>query len=402
MISIIIPVWNLHETTHECLAAVERHTTDYEIVLVDNGSTPPFDMHLSKGCGKLIRNEENRGFPVAINQGIREAAGNYLCLLNNDAIVTPQWSERMLVHLIGGMDIVGPMNGYGSGHQKTSLPIYNDTGELDILAMEFSKKTPGRIEEVNWIIGFCMVFRKSLVERIGYFDESFHPCCGEEIDFCLRARQQGFRIGVARDVYVHHEGSATFKETHTVNEYNALCAKTSNHLEKKWGRFAFQQAAGPVPADVREKGTILNLGCGYRKIEGAINIDNRAECSPDLLCDVTEGLPFSDNSICEVKAFDFLEHIPIGKTVVVLEEIYRVLKPGGKLEHLTPSTEGRGAFMDPNHVSFWNENSFKYFIDEEYRNLYGIKAKFKGENKTIMTNPALKICHVHGVLYADK
>lgn len=146
----------------------------------------------------------------------------------------------------------------------------------------------------------------------------------------------------------------------------------------------------------------INLGCGYRKIEGFCNIDNRPEVKPDLVCDVLLGLPFDDDSVDYILANDFLEHIPIGSTVKVIEEIYRVLKPGGAFESLTPSTCGRGAFMDPTHVSFWNRNSWLYFMVDGYRDLYGIKAKFAGSVDDWITNDALHIIHTHAVLRAVK
>ena len=146
----------------------------------------------------------------------------------------------------------------------------------------------------------------------------------------------------------------------------------------------------------------INLGCGHRKVEGMLNIDNRIECSPDLVCDLSKTFPFEDNSIEVVRAYDFLEHIPIGKTVFVMEEIYRVLKPNGEFIHFSPSTDGRGAFQDPTHVSFWNVNSFWHFMEDSYRDLYGIKAKFQGLNRNIVTDPINKIVHVYGELYAIK
>jgi predicted SAM-dependent methyltransferase len=76
----------------------------------------------------------------------------------------------------------------------------------------------------------------------------------------------------------------------------------------------------------------LNLGCGYRHIEGFINIDYRKECNPDILHDLTEHFNFNDNSVDEIRAMDILEHIPIGKVAPLIEEIYRVLKPGGRLD----------------------------------------------------------------------
>ncbi len=147
----------------------------------------------------------------------------------------------------------------------------------------------------------------------------------------------------------------------------------------------------------------LNLGSGFRKQEGYVNIDNRKETNPDLVLDVTKGLPYGDSTVDEIRAYDFLEHIPSGQSVVnTIEEIYRVLKPNGKLDHFTPSTDGRGAFQDPYHLSYWNENSWKYYMEDDYRNLYGTKAKFSGENTTVLNDPNENISYVHGVLQATK
>ena len=69
----------------------------------------------------------------------------------------------------------------------------------------------------------------------------------------------------------------------------------------------------------------LNLGAGYTKLEGYINIDIRESVSPDMVADLSKEFPFESNSVDEVRAFDFLEHIPLGKTIDVIEEIFRVL-----------------------------------------------------------------------------
>lgn len=145
----------------------------------------------------------------------------------------------------------------------------------------------------------------------------------------------------------------------------------------------------------------LNLGCGIQKIEGYIGLDIQERVAPDVVCDISSGLPYEDNSIEQVRAFDFLEHIAPDKTIFVVEEIWRVLKPDGILEHLTPSTDGRGAFQDPMHRSFWNINSWLYFTEDAYRALYGIKAKFRVENlRDVLTGD--NIIHTYGVLHAVK
>ena len=147
----------------------------------------------------------------------------------------------------------------------------------------------------------------------------------------------------------------------------------------------------------------INLGSGNDRLKDYINIDNRAETKPDLLCDITEGLPFDDNLIDNARAFDFLEHIRPSKTLFVIEEIWRVLKNGGIFEHHTPSTDGRGAYMDLSHISFWNINSWLYFCDDAWRGIYNYKPKFEiVELRDIITSNHLRIIHTYGLMYAIK
>ncbi len=126
----------------------------------------------------------------------------------------------------------------------------------------------------------------------------------------------------------------------------------------------------------------LNLGCGQAKLSGYINLDYNEALSPDIVCNVLDGLPFDDNSFDEVLANDFLEHIPAGQPVVnLIEEIYRILKPNGLFISSTPNAEyGQAAFQDPFHVSFWVENSWWYYSDPAPRSLYNIKANFRIES----------------------
>lgn len=147
----------------------------------------------------------------------------------------------------------------------------------------------------------------------------------------------------------------------------------------------------------------LNMGSGFRKEPYFINVDNRKETTPDLLWDVNDGLPFPDNSVDWVRAHDFLEHIPIGKTIAFVEEVYRVLKNDGIFDTFTPSTAGYGAFQDPTHVSFWNPNSWLYYVLPDYRALYNIKAHFSIEVlQEVATDQFRNIIHTVGKFHAVK
>lgn len=400
MISIVIPIYQQLDMTDACINSIyESGVVDTELILIDNGSIPPYQAdHIN---ATLIRNEANLGFPVAVNQGIKAASGDVIVLLNNDVICTQGWQERLLAHL-DSYSIVGPVTNYAAGMQQVTIPVYQDEQELNIQAAKWSKERNGESKEVDWIIGFCMTFKKSLWEEIGPFDESLWPCSGEEVDFCMKARKSGHKVGIAYDVYVHHEGSQTFKEMEKAGQvsYKDSCHRNDRHLESKWGKGVFVQTIEKpdAPGQVR-----LNLGSGYAPQPGYINIDNRAEVNPDMVYDITAGLPFEDHSVDEIRAHDFLEHVPLGKTLPVIEEIYRVLKPGGILDALTPSTDGRGAFQDPTHCSFWNKNSFLYYSDPECRRLYGTKADFDLlKNEDVVTNAEWKIIHTHVIARARK
>ncbi len=264
MLSIIIPVWNQHEMTKDCLEAIRANTKDYEIVLIDNGSDPPIAFSIPdawarvlepgrdaryvpmvEGAGniQIIYNETNLGFPVAINQGIRAAKGDIIVLLNNDVIVTENWLNRLEWHLLK-YDVIGPMTNYCAGLQQATIPVYNDEAELNEQTMKWQIDHAFQSQEVVWIIGFCMAFKKSLYDELGSFDESLWPCSGEELDFCLRARAAGYKVGIAKDVYIHHFGSMTFKalmDAGQIGDYNLLCNRNENHVSKKWGSDDWKQ-----------------------------------------------------------------------------------------------------------------------------------------------------------------
>ena len=278
MISIIIPVYNQHEMTEECLQAIHANTEDYEIILVDNGSTPAIE-------GATIRNDLNAGFPVAVNQGIRAANGNVIILLNNDCVVTPYWAQH-LVTWLDVFDIVAPMTNYCAGLQQVALPVYNDIKELNKRAFAWYEDNRLESQEVKWVIGFCMAFRKNLYDELGEFDESLWPCSGEELDLCLRARAAGYTVGIARDVYVHHAGSQTFKDLERAGSlnYQKICDRNERHVAEKWGEFWDRQAIE------EENGHTVTIG-DHSYVDGEIDISFKEDARLHIgkFCSIAKG-----------------------------------------------------------------------------------------------------------------
>jgi GT2 family glycosyltransferase len=222
----------------DCLNAIKSNTQEgsYEVIVVDNGSNPPFQCPAWKNF-TYIRNESNLGFPVAVNMGIRAASGDTIVLLNNDVIVTPGW-ERLWKHHLHNYSIVSPMTNYCAGLQRVTIPVYNNESELNQQALNFQIEQELSSQEVNWIIGFCMAFKKSLWEEIGPFDESLWPCSGEEIQFCLESRKRGYKVGVCKDVYLHHVGSVTLTDLEQSGQlvYMDICNRNDKHIAELYGK----------------------------------------------------------------------------------------------------------------------------------------------------------------------
>ena len=103
----------------------------------------------------------------------------------------------------------------------------------------------------------------------------------------------------------------------------------------------------------------VDIGGGLNPLSGYLTIDARD--TADIKCDLNEGIPLPDNSVGVINASHIIEHLH-DKTKT-MSEIHRVLAHGGWAFIEVPSTDGRGAFQDPTHVSYWNENSFLYYTD---------------------------------------
>lgn len=135
---------------------------------------------------------------------------------------------------------------------------------------------------------------------------------------------------------------------------------------------------------------MLDLGAAHNPTPGFVSVDLQ---DATINCDIRFGLPLPDDSVGVIRAFDFLEHMNTcpdsscehgadGKSprcvVGIMNEFHRVLAPGGWLLTHTPSTDGRGAFQDPTHTSYWNPNSFWYYTRAETaRFVRGITCRFQ-------------------------
>ncbi len=219
MISVIVVNWNRRELLRACLRSLEQQDAEHEIIVVDNGSTD--GSAEAAGCefkARVIRNAENRGFCAANNQGIRESRGELIALLNNDAEAAPGWIAA-LARAFEGRPEVGMAASKILVHEdprridKAGHLIYPDgqnrgrgTGALDDGRFD-------RMEEALWPDGCAAMYRRSMLEQIGGFDEDFFAY-GDDAELGMRARIAGWKCLYVPDAVVrHHRGSTLGKHS---------------------------------------------------------------------------------------------------------------------------------------------------------------------------------------------
>lgn len=238
--SLVILTCNELEYTKKCVKSLHRHTPEpHEVIFVDNGSTDGTVKWLREQAERnknyrLIENRKNLGFAKGCNQGIEASQGEFIVLLNNDTVVSEDWLGGMLECLViaPNAGIVGPMTNNISGIQQVNDGEYGSVDYLNKCATKFRERYRHRRIPLRRIVGFCMLFRRSLVETIGFLDESFGTGNFEDDDFCLRAELAGYKNYLAGQVFIHHYGSRSF----IGNRIDFGAAMTGNRkiIDEKW------------------------------------------------------------------------------------------------------------------------------------------------------------------------
>jgi len=236
--SIVIPSYNQADYLARCIESIETHTAEpYEIIVVDNGSTDGTEAYLNRRAGSLRykRLETNRGFAGGVNQGLMMAKGETIVILNNDTLVTNGWLTHMLRCLQSDPRIgaVGPVTNYISGEQQISVP-YNNVEQMWEFATAFSRPDESKWKQTDRLVGFCVLFRKELLERVGYFDEGFRVGNYEDDDWMIRIRLCGLRLVIAGDAFIHHFGSVSMKNLGQ-ERFQTVQGHNEQYYAEKWG-----------------------------------------------------------------------------------------------------------------------------------------------------------------------
>jgi GT2 family glycosyltransferase len=231
VISIVIVSWNCWEFLPACLDSIFRQIVpEKEVILIDNDSSDETAQKVSQQYPqvKLIVNPHNSGYARASNQGIKEAQGEFVVLLNPDTVLQPESLSKMGQFMKENPEVgaLGPqlLNPDGSIQPSCrrfptySTLVWEFTGLSRLFPSHplFGSWRMGdfdfqEMREVGQPMASALLIRKKVTEVIGLMDEGFRMFFND-VDYCLRIRQAGFKIVYCPQAkLIHHLGGATRK-----------------------------------------------------------------------------------------------------------------------------------------------------------------------------------------------
>lgn len=237
-LSIIIVSWNVRELLKKCLASIAQYQKDLavEVIVIDNASNDhSAEMVLQNfPSATLIANNHNAGFARANNQGIMQAQGDFILLLNPDTEITKDSLQQMLT-FAKQKEKVGIV---GCRHLNTNLTIQHSVRRFPtMLAMlliffKIEKILPGvgalekyyakdfdykKSAPVDQVAGSCMLIRRELLDDVGILDENFFIWF-EEVDLCKRAHNAGWEVWYDTTPKIIHHGGQSFSQQMTAEK----------------------------------------------------------------------------------------------------------------------------------------------------------------------------------------
>ena len=220
----------------------------------------------------------------------------------------------------------------------------------DLLAARALEPTPHNVSYIWYAPNHVRAFSRAAYDLAGAYDPTLELL--DDQDLMSRLYQVGPFIPTHSPLYLQrvHDGN-----TQTDPDKNARIQVETVGLYDRYiepNALAWARRLGVVT---------LDLGGAHNPPAGYLTVDQHGGDYTGDVLDVLGNM--ADSTVGVIRAVDFLEHV--ADAVELLNEIHRVLVPDGLLLSCTPSTDGRGAFQDPTHVSFWNENSWWYYTNPE-------------------------------------
>jgi hypothetical protein len=253
-ISIVIVNHNTRELLHDCLRSIEMDggQITLQVIAVDNGSRDgSAEMVMQQfPWVTLIRNNSNEGFAKPNNQGLQRATGRYCLLLNSDTIVKPHSLKTLIAFMDAHPEVgaCGPRLVNPDGTLQRSCrnfpSLWRHFCDMSGLENLFPGSIFGNFEnrfghdrdaEVDQPMGAALLVRSEVIQQIGYLDERF-KIYYNEVDWCRRIIEAGWKIYFVRDAEIIHYGGKTTAITNSsLEQFDEMSRNTLTYFEKHFG-----------------------------------------------------------------------------------------------------------------------------------------------------------------------
>jgi len=221
-LTLIIPNYNGKHFLKECFESLKIQNSIFKVIIIDNGSDDGSSSFIANNYPEftLIVNEKNMGFAAAVNQGIKTSNTDFTLLLNNDVVLEKNCISSLLECIMKDEKIFAVASKMVQYHNRN---LIDDAGDEYTLLGYTQKignnKSTELYQSEREIFSACAgaaLYRKSIFEDIGYFDENFFAYM-EDVDISYRARINGYKCLYCPKAVVYHVGSGTSGST-----YNAF------------------------------------------------------------------------------------------------------------------------------------------------------------------------------------
>ncbi len=315
MVSVIIPNWNGKDFLKRCLGSLRTQTyQDFEVIVVDDGSSDMSVELVKKAFPevRIVPLEENLGFSKAVNQGLKGTKNEFIALLNNDATADPNWLEELVRGIRSSSEIGFCASKILQAPEGTRIDTAGDGYTRHGVASKRGHNLEAiRFDQPEMVFGACAaaaLYRKSMLEDIGYFDEDL-CCIYEDVDLSFRAQLAGYKCLYVPTAVAYHTVGGTLGTNNDATLYygqrnmetvffknmplKLLLIYLPLHVAYLVLAFAYNLSRGKWKIYVRSKVDALNqMGWTLRKRK---NIQVKKRVSSSYLQKILDRRPFSSN-----------------------------------------------------------------------------------------------------------
>lgn len=229
---VVVPVFNSYDDVVRCYEAFFRNTpSDVALLVVDDAGWDRRCFELLERVFEqaapahdviVLEQAANKGFLLTMNDAFEGAGRADVVILNSDVVVGPEWLSRMRDAAYSSSTIATATaltnHGTIASVPERNVSTDNVPGGLSVdeAARRVAEGSPRLRPRIPTAIGHCAYFKRAALDIVGYFDVTFSPGYGEEVDLCQRAIAAGFEHVVADDVYVFHKGGSSFGRSREV------------------------------------------------------------------------------------------------------------------------------------------------------------------------------------------